>query len=174
MEIKRVKWLLFRRVKSVKTTLTKWKITLKRVNFTFLGAHRGTVWKKNCPSVSFPKEWNSLFWSDFHLRVIFIPIFISFHFSLFWRLKRASQFLTLMAAQSFQSEWKSQQKSACISLFGGKLTEGQFKTKELSLSELPNRVKFTLWLESDYHYKWFLHFSPFWSIKIDTSPLLKS
>ena len=88
LNVKRVKWLLFNRVKSVRNTLTEWKITLKtsenhseesenhskksenhsnRVNSTLRGsAQRDSLKQKSCPSVSFPKKWNSLYWSDFH------------------------------------------------------------------------------------------------------------
>ena len=39
----------------------------KRVTFTFLGSsQRDSSKQKSCPSVSFPKKWNSLYWSDFH------------------------------------------------------------------------------------------------------------
>ena len=77
LNVKRVKWLLFNRVKSVRSTLTEWKslskrvkiipkwvkITPKRVkithrvNFTFWGsAQRDSSKQKSCPSVSSPQN----------------------------------------------------------------------------------------------------------------------
>ena len=46
----------------------------------------------------------------------------------------------------FQKEWKSLQKGEFY--YFGELREGQLKTKELSLYELPKEVKFT-------HLEWF-------------------
>ena len=88
LNVKRVKRLLFNRVKSVRNILTEWKSLSKRVkiipkwvknhskksenhsnrvNFISGGsAQRDSSKQKSCPSVSFPKKWNSLYWSDFH------------------------------------------------------------------------------------------------------------
>ena len=88
LNVKRVKWLLFKRVESVRTTLIEWKspskrvkiipkrvkITPKRVKITpkewisLLGGSslRDSSFVSSCPSMSSPKKWNSLFWSDFH------------------------------------------------------------------------------------------------------------
>ena len=101
--------------------------------------------------------------------------------------------ITLKTSEkSFQSEWKSLrreweslQKSDFH--FFGELTEGQLKTKEQSLSELPQKVKFTLleWfsLSSEWfslalewfslvlrviftRLEWSLRFSLFWRVTI--------
>ena len=125
LNVKRVKWLLFKRVKSVRTTLTEWKSLSKRVK-------------------SFQSEWKSL-----------------------------------------RREWESLQKSDFH--FLAELTEGQLETKELSLSELPKKVKVTLleWfsLSSEWfslalewfslvlrviftRLEWSLRFSLFWRVTI--------
>ena len=88
LNVKRMKWLLFKRVESVKTTLIEWKspskrmkiipkrvkIAPKRVKITpkewisLLGGSSlsDSSFVSSCPSMSSPKKWNSLFWSDFH------------------------------------------------------------------------------------------------------------
>ena len=84
-----MKWLLFKRVESVKTTLIEWKSPSKRVKiipkWVKIAPKRVKITPKewislfggsslmdssfvsSCPSMSSPKKWNSLFWSDFHL-----------------------------------------------------------------------------------------------------------
>ena len=83
LNVKRVKWLLFNRVKSVRNTLTEWKSLSKRVKII-------PKWVKITPK-------------------------------------------------------KSENHSNRVNFtFLGKLTEGPLETNELSLSELPQKVKFTL------------------------------
>ena len=62
----------------------------------------------------------------------------------------------------FQSEWKSLQKIEFHFLFFlfFELTEGQLQTKELSLSELPKKVKFTL-------LEWFSLFLEWFSLALE-------
>ena len=55
LNVKRVKWLLFNRVKSVRNTLTEWKSLSKRVKII-------PKWVKITPK----KEWKSLQYSEFH------------------------------------------------------------------------------------------------------------
>ena len=41
--------------------------SIQKSDFHFLGElTEGQLETKRCPSVSFPKKWNSLYWSDFH------------------------------------------------------------------------------------------------------------
>ena len=112
LDVKRVKWLLFKRVKSVKKHFNLVKIILKmsenhskasenhskksenhskRVSstifFSFLSLQRNSSKQKSCPSVSFQKKVNSLYWSDFHSfgSNFHLLCFYAF-FSLFWRI----------------------------------------------------------------------------------------
>ena len=105
LNVKRVKWLLFKRVKSVKHTLIEWKspskrvkiipkrvkIVPKRVKITPKewislfggGLLRDSSFVSSCPSMSSPKTCNSLFWSDFHsLLSYFHSLWKDFH--AFW------------------------------------------------------------------------------------------
>ena len=83
-----MKWLLFKRVKNAKTTLTWVKAALKmsenhfkvsenhskRVNFTFLVSSLGNnSFVSSWDSASSLKKWNSIFWSDFY------SFWINFH-----------------------------------------------------------------------------------------------
>ena len=68
LNVKRVKWLLFKRVESVKTTLIEWKSPSKRVKIIpkewislLGGAHRKTARKERAvPQRASPKKWFSL------------------------------------------------------------------------------------------------------------------
>ena len=85
LNVKRVKWLLFNRVKiTLKTSENQSKVSenhskksvnhskksenhSNRVYFPFWGSsQRDSSFVSSCPSVRSPLKWNSLYWSDFH------------------------------------------------------------------------------------------------------------
>ena len=90
------------------------------------------------------------------------------------------------ASENHSEESKNYSKRVTFT-FWGELTEGQLETKELSLCELPQKVKFTLlewfslfleWFSLTLEWfslvlraiftrlEWFLHFSLFWRVTI--------